>query len=238
MDVLGDLVARERRTDQPLVRFDEGPSGAYTAHKFCTDAWKTASLFRYNGVGPGRTVAIADDHDPPALLSLFGAALLGAQVRFGPDRDAELTDRLLVADADDIGDWDVAPGTKRVAYNGPPDDPSVAHFERDIWSENPTMPPDGPDPDEDVLVTDEQSYTHATLLAAADDVVDDAGLTDEDVVALRASLTDPGAVVAGVLAPIAVGATILLPSDGLTGTVAVTDGDAPESRVIGLPDVR
>jgi hypothetical protein len=69
-------------------------------------------------------------------------------------------------------------------------------------------------------------------------VVDEAELTDEDLVALRSSLTEPGAVVAGVLAPLSVGATVLLPQTDLTGTVAVTDGDAPEPRVLGLPEVR
>jgi hypothetical protein len=48
-DVLGDLVARERRTDEPLVRFGPGRADFYTAHKFCTDAWKAANLFRYDG---------------------------------------------------------------------------------------------------------------------------------------------------------------------------------------------
>src|SRR6056297_3332942 len=91
MDVIGDLVARDRRRKEPLVY--SAASQPYTAHKFCTDAWKTASLFRYNGVGPGRSVAIADETTPQALLSFFGAALLGASAQFGP---LEGTDARLV----------------------------------------------------------------------------------------------------------------------------------------------
>ena len=233
MDVLGDLVARDRRSDQPLVRFDEGPSGAYTAHKFCTDAWKSASLFRYHGLGPGRTVAVADDPVPPALLSFFGGALLGASVRIGSPESVDA--RLVVADTADLESVTVPPGTKRIAYHGPPDDPDVVHFERDIWSENPTMPPDGPDPDDPVLVTEGTTYTHATLLDAAEEVAADANLGADDVVAIRDSLADPGTVVAGVLAPLLAGGSILLPAEDLTGTVAVGTDDAPESRTI-TPD--
>ena len=235
-DVLGDLVARDRRTDDPLVRFGTGAADFYTAHKFCTDAWKASNLFRYDGVGPGRTVGIADDRVPPVLLSFFGAALLGATVRFAPPVEADV--RLLVANAAEIGNWELPPGSKRVAYDGPPEDPSVAHFERDVWSENPTMPPDEPAPSDPVLETDDETLTHAALLDATAAVVDDLGLTADDAVAIRASLAHPGTVVAGVLAPVAVGAEVYLPGVDEAGTVAVTTDDAPEPRSITPADAR
>ena len=232
--VLGDLVARERRTDEPLVRFGAGRTDFYTAHKFCTDAWKAANLFRYDGAGPGRTVGIADEAKPPVLLSLFGAALLGAPVRFAPPTENEA--RILVASAAAIDDWTLPPGSKRIAYDGPPDDPAVAHFERDVWSENPTMPPDEPDPDEPALLTADGTHSHAELLERAGRVVSDLDLTAEDRVAVRAPLADPGTVVAGVLAPLAVGAEVVLPGDAAAGTIAVAPGDAPEPRTIAPAD--
>jgi acyl-CoA synthetase (AMP-forming)/AMP-acid ligase II len=234
--VVGDLVARDRRTDDPLVRFGDGTADFYTAHKFCTDAWKTANLFRYNGVGSGRTVGIADDRVPPALLSFFGTALLGATVRFDPPTETDV--RLLVADAAAVADWTLPPGSKRVAYDGPPEDPSVAHFERDVWSENPTMPPDEPDADDPVLVTADDRYTHADLVAATARVVDDLALTADDAVAVRAPLADPGTVIAGVLAPVAVGAEVHLPGVSEPGTVAVTTEDAPEPRSVTPTEAR
>jgi len=234
--VLGDLVARERRTADPLVRFGAGRTDFYTAHKFCTDAWKAANLFRYDGAGPGRTVGIADDAVPPALLSLFGAALLGAPVRFDPP--AETDARILVASTADIDDWTLPPGSKRIAYDGPPDDPAVAHFERDVWSENPTMPPTGPAPDDPALLTDDSTYTHADLLDRAGRVATDLDLTTEDRVAVRAPLSDPGTVVAGVLAPLTVAAEVVLPGAEDAGTVAVAPGDVPEPRAIAPADAR
>src|SRR6056297_3355096 len=207
MDVIGDLVARERRRKEPLVYSDA--SQPYTAHKFCTDAWKAASLFRYHGVGPGRQVAIVDDATPQTLLAFFGAALLGAPVRFGDPLDADA--RLVIGPAATVTDWEPTPGTKRVAYGGQSDDPEVIHFERDVWSENPTMPPDRVDADADLLVTDGETYSHEQLLAATEQVVAETDLSADDEVAVRSSLTRPGTIVVGVLAPLSVDATILVP---------------------------
>jgi hypothetical protein len=231
MNVIGDLVARERRRKEPLVY--SAASQPYTAHKFCTDAWKAASLFRYHGLGPGRRVVITDDPSPQALLGFFGAALLGAEVQFGvPTDDA----RLVLGPADAVTGWEPAPGTKRLAYGTQPEDPNVIHFERDIWSENPTMPPDRVDPDADVLVTDDETYTHDQLLTATDRVVADADLTTDDEVAVESSLTHPGTLVAGVLAPLSVQGTILLPGPDRAGTVAVTDGESSVGRVMRPTD--
>ncbi|WP_136718183.1 hypothetical protein [Halorientalis salina] len=228
MNVIGDLVARERRRKEPLVY--SSASQPYTAHKFCTDAWKAASLFRYHGLGPGRRVAIADDATPQALLGFFAGALLGAEVRFGDPTDGDA--RLVLGPADPLVDWEPAPGTKRVVYGDQPDDPDVIHFERDVWSENPTMPPDRVDPDTDVLVTDDETYTHDQLLSATERVIADQDLTADDEVAVESSLARPGTLVAGVLAPLSVQATILLPGTDRTGTMTVTDDEVSDTRTV------
>ncbi|SEO85732.1 hypothetical protein SAMN05216388_102124 [Halorientalis persicus] len=222
MDVIGDLVARERRVKEPLV-YGDG-SQPYTAHKFCTDAWKTASLFRYHGVGPERAVAVAVDPAPQSLLSVFGAALLGAPVRFGlpPEGDP----RVVVGPATEIEGLSVEPGTKRVIYGDEPSEPDVIHFERDIWSENPTMPPDTVATDQSALITANRTYTHEDLLTAAERVVDQRALTEDDAVAVRASLARPGTLVAGVFAPLQVGASVLLAENGPEPTLVV-GGEGP-----------
>ncbi|MFB6178871.1 MAG: hypothetical protein ABEI77_03995 [Halorientalis sp.] len=233
MDVIGDLVTRERRRKEPLV-YASG-SQPYTAHKFCTDAWKTASLFRYHGLGPQRELVVGDDPEPQALLGIVGAGLLGARVRIGqPTPEA----RLVVGPSDAFGDWEPTPGTKRVVYGALPEDPDVIHFERDTWSENPTMPPDRVDPDADLLVTDEETYTHADLLAATERIVDDVGLTSDDEVAVRGPLSDPGVLVAGVLAPMLVDGTIALEGSDRTGTVSVGGEDAPEPTIVDPASAR
>jgi hypothetical protein len=57
-------------------------------------------------------------------------------------------------------------------------------------------------------------------------------------VAVRASLADPGTVVAGVVAPLIAGAAVLFPDEDSVGDFAVVDGDAPESAVRRPADVR
>ena len=56
-------------------------------------------------------------------------------------------------------------------------------------------------------------------------------------VALRASLADPRAVVAGVLAPLLAGGTVVLPGAEAAAPVAVSDDPVPEERRIALGSV-
>jgi hypothetical protein len=119
-----------------------------------------------------------------------------------------------------------------------------------VWSENPAFPPTDVSPADPVLATGERVYTHADLLAAAGAVVERAGVDAEDRVALRAPLADPGAVAAGLVAPLLAGASIVLPGvtaggdgaaaveDAAIGDVAVAAGDTPEERVIDPSTVR
>jgi len=155
----------------------------------------------------------------------------------------------VVAPSDDIGGYEVPPGTQRVGYGEPPDDPAIAHFERDVWSENPAFPETPIDPEAGALVVagDDQrdggsrgdrEFSHAELLSAAQEVADDWGLEPGDEVAVRASLADPGTVVAGVVAPLIAGAAVLFPDEDSVGDFAVVDGDAPESAVRRPADVR
>jgi hypothetical protein len=102
-----------------------------------------------------------------------------------------------------------------------------------MWSENPTNPPDAVEPTDTALATADEQFSHGELLDACEGVVEDWDLDETDEVAIRAPLSDPGTVVAGVLAPIRVGATVLLDRDQ-AGSVAVAavDENAPEETVI------
>ncbi|WP_436906615.1 hypothetical protein [Halosimplex marinum] len=239
MDVIGDLVARERRGDAIAVRTDSR-AGSYSYGKFCTNAWKTGNILRHYGVRGGATVAVdaGQSLSPPPLLALFGASLLGATTRFDPGESPSA--KALVVPAARAGAYDPDPGTKTFVYGDVPADPEFAHFEAEMWSENPTAPPDRVAPDDTALATDDREFSHGRLLTAAERVVDEYGLDADDEVAVRAPLTEPGTVVAGVLAPVAAGATVLVDRDS-TGTVAVAGGDAattaPESTVMDPEDV-
>jgi len=255
MDVVGDFVARERRSDA-LALLTDSRAGSYSYEKLCTNAWKAGNLLSHYGVRGDATVAIdpGESLSPPPLTAFLGAALLGATVRFeSPETDrADETDetdhsdvpesvetRALVVPVARIDGYDPAPGTTVLAYGDVPEDPTVTHFEREVWSENPTTPPNEVRPDDALLASggDGRRVTHRQAVDAAERVADDGGLDGEHLVAPRASLADPAVVVAGVLAPLSVGAAILLDGSA-TGDVGVGSADqVPESQRIDPEDV-
>lgn len=241
MDALGGLALDDDHPDAPALRTGGDPARAYDYRRFRTTARKTGNFFRHLGVRDGATVAVAERPAPEAIFALLGTALLDGTVRFGPPREVEA--RVLVAPADRLDDYRLPPGSQRVSYDGAPTDPAHHHFERGVWSENPGFPATPVDPASPAPAAgDGRALSHADVLAAAREV---AGKFDpDDVVALRAATGEPGAVVAGVVAPLLAGACVLLPGevggDGATGTVAVVpddDADAPESRRVVARDV-
>jgi len=221
---LTDLLSRERRSPDPALV--HAPTGRrYDYRRALTSAWKVALFLRNEGVRGGMRVAVADDDAPEAVLSVLGAGLLGATVSFAPDCLDGL--KALVAPTVRLGEFDADPGTRLVGYGSEPADPSVAYFERDVWSENPTLPPDRPAPDDPLLAADGATYGHAYLLRAATGVADIHEFTTGTEVVVRARLAHPGVLVAGVLAPLVAGAVSVVPDRETVGDVAVGDGPEP-----------
>jgi acyl-CoA synthetase (AMP-forming)/AMP-acid ligase II len=219
MDTLADLVAATR--DREGVAFDAPDrTTPYSAREFATNAWKAGNLLRHDGVREGARVAVVvgpgepgpEDEPgylgatPAPLLAALGATLLGATVDLDPGETVEAT--ALIAPAAWTERYETAPGTARLAYGDDPDDPAIAPFERDLWSENPVAPPESVTPDQPAIVAGDGTRTHADLLAAAEAVVADAGLDASDRVSVDVPLS-PAVFVAAVLAPLVAGATIV-----------------------------
>jgi hypothetical protein len=228
MHVLGDVVARDRRSDEVALRVD-ATGREFSYRDFCTTAWKAGHALSHCGVHAGSRLALDPDLAPQPLLTLFGAACLGARVTF----DTTAAARAVLVPADREGDVATRPDRKVVVYGDAPDDPRVVHWERTVWSENPVRPPGERDPEDPVLDTDTATYTHREVLTAANRVVDAAGIGVGTPVALRAPLTDPQAVVGGVVAPLVAGGTVVLP-DGDTDT-GVAVGDDGDVRPVDVP---
>jgi len=229
VSVLGALVARDRRSDRVALRV-AARERAYSYRDFCTTAWKVGHALGHLGVHAGSEVALAPDPAPQPLLTLFGAACLGARATFDAGADA----RVVLVPADREGDADARPGRKVVVYGDAPDGIGITHWEETVWSENPAMPPGERSGDEVALDAGGAAYTHRELLAAADGVVDAFGLDAETSVALRAPLTDPRAVVAGVIAPLLAGGTVVLPDGDASADVTVV---ADEGGRLSVADV-
>lgn len=221
MDTVGDLLDLPHADDAPALR--AGPR-EYDYRRFRATAYKTGNYLRHCGVGSAATVAIRDEHDPETGFGFLGAALLGATVDFDPDSTVEGT--ALLGPTDALDGYDTAPGCTRIGYGSEPADPSWAYFEREVWSENPFFPETSIDADATLV----PGRTQSTAIQAARDVA--AGLTTDDVVAVRGSLADPETVVAGLIAPLVAGATVLFPDAEQTGTVAVGGTDAPEPTTV------
>lgn len=234
MNVLGDLL--DPADERTVVERPEFSAGETSMAQFTRTAWKTGNYFRHLGVRAGSTVAVSDDLAPEALYALFGAALLGATVRFVEPDDSW---RVAVVPTAAVDRWSVPPGSTLVAYGGRPTDPSVAHFGTEIWSENPAFPEDGTvDRNDPLLVAEDVAYTHGDVLDTAEQIAKKTPLTDADSVAIRSPLAHPGTIVAGVVAPVLAGATIVVPDGDAVGTTAVAVGAAvPEPRRIAPDDV-
>ncbi|PSQ47040.1 hypothetical protein BRD19_10705 [Halobacteriales archaeon SW_7_65_23] len=267
---LKELVAAAKDREGTVLDAAER-SAPYSYREFATNCFKAGNLLGHYGVHPGATVTVAvgpkeapagDAPDAPErgddtgigdaamgyldaaepLLAILGGASVGATVDVTPAEPVE--SRALVAPA-----WrssETAPRCSTLAYGGPPEDPAVAHFEAELWSENPTAPPEPVAATDPALRADGESYSHETLLAVAEDVVADHGLDDTSQVMLSASLTDPGALVAGVLAPLSVGATVALPNGADDGGQTkstepalwvVADGGESDSTAVRAGDV-
>lgn len=229
METLGDLVARERRSDATALRADSADR-AISYHDFCTTAWKAGNFLRYLGVGPNDTVAIADDPTPEPVLTFLGAALLGARVRFGVQAETvgDEAPRVVTVPAAREADFDLPGGSRLLVYGGVPDAPRTAHWEGDVWSENPAFPSVDVHPEAVALATTEgATLTHRAALERAGDLVAERGIEADTTVAVRGSLADPAVVVAGLLAPLLAGATVVFPADGTRCDLAVGDGPEP-----------
>lgn len=238
--VLGDCVTRERRSNRTALRHPAS-GRAYDWRRFCTTAWKVGNYLRNEGVREGATVGLAADRVPEPVLTLAGVAMLGATVRFDPPATGGPDElKALVVPTTSVTDYDYPPGTRYVAYGEEPADPSYAYFEREVWSENPTAPPDIIRPETALLSVEGASVTHEAVMEAAMAVVERWGLDDGTTVAVRGPLAHPGVVAAGIAAPLAAGGTILLPDEESTGDRAVLGPDAdraPEDRTVAADDV-
>ena len=239
MDAVGDLLARDRRSDRPALAIGDRER---SYHELITNAYKAGNVLRFHGVTEGRTVAVAPVPDLPPVLAFLGAAQLGAATRFDPDAGADAGDRLLLVPGAEQAAYDPAPGTKLAVFGDDAAAPDTIDWEQSVWSENPAFPPTSVAPETPLLADGDRTVSHADALAAASEVADLRGLDADSRVVLRSSLAEPGAVVAGLLAPLLVGGCAVLAApgeaaNGARGDLAVANDGAPEPARIDPEDV-
>lgn len=265
MDVVGDLLARDRRSRDIALATADGRERTY--HDLITNAYKAANVLRYLGAREGSTVAVEPTPRLHTTLAALGAAGLGASVRFDPETGIERGDRVVLADVADERRRQPAPGTNLAVFGGPPERPETTHWEQELWSENPGMPPSGVGPDDPVVRANGSGsdVSHREILAAAASVVEAYDVGADTRVVVRGDFSDSRVLVAGVVAPLSVGGTVVLTDPDATvdadaaaetddaaaetdDAAAVSRGDLavamsdderapPEPRSVALPDV-
>lgn len=242
MDVVGDLLARDRRSRDVALVTADGRERTY--HDLLTNAYKAANVLRYLGAREGSTVAIDPTPRLHTTLAVLGAAGLGAAVRFDPDAGIEAGDRVVLVDVDDEPRTEPSPGTNLAVFGGPPERPATTHWEQELWSENPGMPPSTVGAADPLVrgIGGDDDASHREILAAAASVVDEYGVETGTRVVLRSDFSDARVLAAGVVAPLSVGGTVVLSTengdavDDRRGDIAVTAGDepSPEPRTVSL----
>ena len=208
MDVVGDLLARDRRSRDLAIVTPDGRERTY--HDLITNAYKAANVLRYLGAREGATVAVHPDPGFHPTLAFLGAAGLGASVRFDPAAGLDAGDRVVLVPTAEESTADPAPGTNLAVFGGPPTRPETTHWEQELWSENPGMVPSTVEPADTVVSGPGSPISHQRLLALADAATRTAAIDADTRVVMRAPITDHRALAAGVVAPLVTGGTVVL----------------------------
>jgi hypothetical protein len=208
MDVVGDVLARERRSRDLAIDTPDGRERTY--HDLITNAYKAANVLRYLGAREGATVAVHPDPGFHPTLAFLGAAGLGASVRFDPAAGLDAGDRVVLVPTAEESTADPAPGTNLAVFGGPPTRPETTHWEQELWSENPGMVPSTVEPADTVVSGPGSPISHQRLLALADAATRTAAIDADTRVVVRAPITDHRALAAGVVAPLVTGGTVVL----------------------------
>ena len=253
VDATGHQVDDTGRSDGVRGQSDDVRGRAFDTDRLITTAWKSGNFLRHTGIRHGTTVGVVGD-GPMALIAFFGATLLGGRVQFDPPNDCTTIEgfRTLVAPADVIDRYTVAPGIQRVCYGGVPPEPAVHHLERGLWSENPSFPPVEIDTETPLL-----SYGSPPIMPGTSTKSDEAKATDRPTetpeptstishgmaidrarsfaakngiepgtrVLVRDSFADPRVLVAGVIAPLVAGGTVVLGDVAAEGVSSAVDAD-------------
>ena len=142
---------------------------------------------------------------------MLGGTLLGATVIVTPGTPVDADILVRPAGPGWREAYPAQAGCAVLACGGPPESSSVEGFEAALWSGNPVAPPESVAPETPALRVDggTRSDLRATAAAAADRL----GLDPSSRVLPAGDRRERGVLVAGVLAPLSVGATVLVGDD-------------------------
>lgn len=214
MESIGELATLNRHGRAVALQTD---GRVYSQADLSSTVSQVTNFFSYLGVTGGGTVEIDPSTAPENVISFLATARLGALADFEPTGGGDV----VVVPADREDEFEGGDGTKLVVYGGEPHSPHSFPWETTVWSETPVPYTVRGTPDDPVLATEAAPLRHRDLLDAAENVVEEYDIDEDTTVALRAPLVEPGSVIAGVVAPLSVGATVALDTTSTLGDVGV-----------------
>ncbi|CCC40766.1 acyl-CoA synthetase family protein [Haloquadratum walsbyi] len=238
--IIGDIMDRNRRNGTIALRADAADR-YYTYRDFITTSYKSGNVIRYLGGRSGDEMLLVPDPLPEPVLAFYGAAQLGIATRFDKtvqlNHSTEELPRVVLAPSTQEEAYELPPGHNLAVYGDSPTETETTHWETEVWSENPAIHPTSVAPSDIALNADKQTYTHEELITAAVRVVDRVNITPGADVVVRESLMNPHVVVAGLIAPLLAGATIVFPDETTTGEIGVSTDTVPEPKQIDLNSI-
>lgn len=249
IETVRDLIDR-LGTRQPPAYVSPARATDYSGAAVATAVRKAANLLPHYGVGRGRSLSVVVGPREPGpesapgwldaaadpFFAILGGLVLGAPVDPAPEPPVETA--ALVVPTAWLDRYPVGPGSSVLAYGDRPSEPTVAHFERERWSENPVTPPESITAAAPALRDGDTVYTHRALLRGVGRLGEHYDVAGADRVELRTAIDRPAALVAGVLAPLAVGTPIRpvpgVDSPGRRGVVLVSDGTERRIDLTGV----
>lgn len=214
METIGELATVNRYGRTVALETD---GQVYSQADLSSTVAKVTNFFSYLGVTGDGTVEIDPSITPENVISFLATARLGGLADFEPTGDGDV----VVVPADREDEFEGGDGTKLVVYGGQPHSPHSYHWETTVWSETPVPYVVRGGPNDPVLATEAAPLRHKDLLDAAEEIVEKYDIDEETTVALRTPLVEPGAVIAGIIAPRSVGATVALDTTSTLGDIGV-----------------
>lgn len=236
MNTLAGLVEFLDGREELAVGLPELGTNVYTADQLASTTRSLMTVLADAGVTTDSLVAVTPAPAPETVIGVFAAASLGATVRvIGPSRAPVAAVLGPTAEAER---YETPPDALTVGFGARPDSDSTVRFERAVYRAEPHTTESPVVPSTTALSDGNTTFTHHMLLEAAQTVANETPLTAGTKLAVRAPLTDPRTITGGILAPLAVRGSVLFPPDDqVYGDLALTDENAPESRVQFLFDV-
>ena len=219
---------------QPAVGIPSAGDRVYTYDQLDSMVTTLGGTLQSYGLSPESLVAIAPTARSEMVISTLAVLATGATVRVSPPAKAPVD--AVVGPSDVVSQYIAPSDALELVYDTASD--GQLDYKEAVTQTADTLRTTAVRPNTTALTDGEITATHADLAETVSSLSADDRFTTGAEVMIRAPLTDPRTIAAGVLTPLAAGCTLRPASgDGIVGDLAVTLNRAPEDRLFLIVDV-